>query len=507
VRRRLARWGVLGLAVAGLAGCATGGFWTAGLANDAPTAAAGTPNGMVLVLGEPAWRVAGQRVAKDLSQVYPEGLQFDAASQDGAGELPNAEVVRVAFEGAWLHTGPVAMTVDPLGVALELTVALEPAQMTLELNGQAWCEVSVAFESGTLRGRVSLARTKLGRVTAGLLGDVSLEAPEAVVDLTDCPDLAAATGRFGVGGGSYLLEGVLDAVGLEAFVALGPALADAVPAALGLTLAADATARFGDGIGEGSLRTRVRASEAAQDAWWQLSGGRLHVPYAVGVEAKAHPCVPELAGSPPAVQSVPAVLADAALLLADNVLSHAVRSLWRAGGLCGDRAVGALSWRADALAPGWPALAALAPDAKVTLRVWPETPPELALEDSGDGVLARVGVDAWTVEVYAEVDGASLRLATMRVGLDVEAGVAVRPDRSVWLEPDSVRVTAFGATAGLLAAPDSAVVERVAGPLADAIVGARPVWWLPAFPLGPHDIVSHVGGYVVFAARPGGDIH
>ncbi|MEZ4265260.1 MAG: hypothetical protein R3F39_02690 [Myxococcota bacterium] len=503
-RARARAWvSAAALGAVGLTACAAG-FWSQGLSSEAPTSTPATANGMVVVLGEAGWRVAAQAIAKDLSQSHPGGLVFDA----GASVATDPTALTVGFEGAALHTGPVAVEVDPLGVMLEIATSLEPTEITLEIGGQPFCEVAVAFQQGLLRGRLSLTRSKLGRVHAGVLSDVTLDAADAIVDLTDCAELtaAAAGAQFKAGGDTYLSEAVLDALGAQAFAALGPALADAVPDALGLDLAADATARFGDGVGEGWLRTRVRASEAEQANWWQLAGGRLHVPYAVAMEAKGHACAAGPAQTPPAAQSIPPVVADAALLLADNLIGHAVWGWWRAGGLCGERIAGDLTWRADALLPGWPALAALPADSNITLRVWPDAAPEVLIEDgaSGEAPSVRVAIAPWTLEIFADIDGASVRLATLRAGLDIRAGLQVRPDRSVWLAPESVTVTATGGSAGLLDAPEAAVVERIAGPLANALVAARPVWWLPAFPLGPHDAVSHEAGYLVFASRPSG---
>jgi hypothetical protein len=488
----------------GVGACAAG-FWSHGLSAEAPTNTPATANGMVLVMGEAGWRVAAQAIAKNLGQAHPDGLIFDASAQGSSVGVPSASSLSVRFEDAALHTGPVALQLDPLGVVLEIVAGLEPLEMTVEVGGQALCEVTVAFEHGLLRGRLALTRSKLGRIHAGGLSDVTLDAPGATIDLTDCPDLAAVAGAQFAGAGDIgLAEALLDSVGAEAFAALGPSLADAVPDALGLDLASDATAQFFDGVGEGWLRARVRASEAEQSGWWQLAGGRLNVPYAVAIEAKAHPCAVGSDPVPPAAQSIPQVAADAALLLADNVLAYAVWGLWRSGGLCGERASRDLRWGAAELLPGWPALAALPADAIITLRVWPDAAPQIAVEGAPAGPRARVAIPPWTLELYATIDGASVRLATLHAGLEIVAGLEVRPDRSVWLAPDSVAVTATGSQAGLFAAPESAIIERIAGPVANAIVAARPVWWLPAFPLGPHDVVSHEAGYLVFASRPAG---
>ncbi len=508
--RRLRRWRALALgtaavaAWAGAGGCAAG-FWAHGLSTEAPTNTPATANGMVLVMGEAGWRVAAQTIAKDLGQAYPDGLIFDAGAQGSAVAVPDESTLTVGFEAAALHTGPVELQVDPLGVVLEIATALQPLEMTVEAGGRALCEVTVGFEHGLLRGRLALTRSKLGRIHAGGLSDVTLDAPEATIDLSDCPDLAAASGaRFTDSADPDLAQALLDAVGAEAFAALGPTLADTVPSALGLDVSSDATAQFIDGVGEGWLRARVRASEAEQGNWWQIAGGRLNVPYAVAIEARGHPCAVGEVLAPPAAQSIPQVAADAALLLADNVLAYAVWGLWRSGGLCGERASRDLRWRADELLPGWPALSALPADAAITLRVWPDAPPQVVIDTSAAGPRARVAIPPWTLELYADIDGASVRLATLRAGLEVVAGLEVRPDRSVWLAPESVTVNATGAQPGLFAAPQPEIIERIAGPLANAIVAARPVWWLPTFPLGPHDVVSHEAGYLVFASRPAG---
>ncbi|MCB9787158.1 MAG: hypothetical protein H6744_10755 [Deltaproteobacteria bacterium] len=493
----------VGLAGLVLGGCAAG-FWGQGLGSDAPPAGQATPNAMVLVLGEAGWSVAAQRVAKDLTAAFPDGLEFDSAlpaPSDGG-----ASAVGVGFESARLHTGAVELGVDPLGVTLEVTATLEPMALTLELGGQSLCEVSVAFDGAALRGTVALTRTKLGRVHAGGLGAVSLEAPGALVDLSECPDIGlSAGGRFTGASDGYLTEAVLDAVALEAFNALAPTLADAVPEAMGLDIATDATVRFGDdGVGEGWVRARVRASEAEQDNWWQLAGARLHVPYAVALETKGHPCAPapDRAVAPPT--AIPTVDAEAALLLAPSIVEQAVWGLWRSGGLCGERIAHDLSWRADELAPGWPALDALPPETALTVRVWPDEAPELVLDTVGGEARAALSVPSWTLELYAELDGARVRLATITVGFEVEASFAVSADRAVWLVPEAVTVTAAGSAAGLLRAPAPEMAEGLAAPLADALLSARPIWWLPPFPLEPHDHVTLEGGYLVFASPPAG---
>ncbi|MGM0577845.1 MAG: hypothetical protein ACQEXJ_19115 [Myxococcota bacterium] len=486
------------LATLAVSGCLGGGFWQAGLSDGDVPEAAPIANGMAVTLGDAAFDAASLQLTRTLKDSWPDGVLFDGGTSTGGDLAP-----QLAWEDAELTFGPVDLTVDAAGLGLDISVTMDPVAVAVAGGGQTLCEVFVGFDHGVLKGRLSLTRTKLGRVQGSPESGATFQVPQAWVDASGCPDWLHESWESD-DETSDTVQILLDALADQAFEELAPDLAQAVPDALGLDIGAAGEVTWGDdGIGEGSLRAMVRASQAQKAQWWQFVDGRLVAPYAVAIEATRHPCVPDEPLPPAAAVPLPPVERDAALLVHEGVVRRSMAALWRAGGLCGTRTTRtAAAWTVADLAPLWPALAVLEADTPVTVRIWPDAMPEATFRSTAEGVRARVATDLWTVEVMGMVDHAEVRLATLRVALEVDADVVVGGKRAVSLAARDVHVVASGVEPGLLGAPEPGLAEALAIPLTRELIEAAPVAWLPPLPTGGIQRVERQGSYLVFSREP-----
>ncbi len=473
-------------------------LWGAGLPESAVLDAPATPNGVVLSLGPAAWEAASSKVTKALGVALPDGLMFDGEASLGEGSV--SELVVVSWMGAKLLPTSVDLSVDPLGLSVALSAALEPLTLSVSIDGEEACSLDLDLEHAILGGRLSLTRTKEGQIQASPLVDASsLSAEEVSFDVSGCPLPAGDVFSLTEPPGELLL-GIVASAAMEG---LGAALADAVPTALGLDLATATSLSWGgDGMGAGALDVLIRASESEASKWWQLVDHSLVVPYAITLEATHHPCMPEAAAAPMPTAPVPAVEDDAAVLLSTGLVAHAARSLWHAGAFCRERATAGMVWSAEELAPLWPALDVLAPGAELSLRLWPLEPPGLAFDNAGEDVHVRLTTGLMKVELYGDVEGTWVRLASLELALEVGTHLSVDSAGRIWLEPKTVELAGFSASSGFLPAPASELASALAAPLAQDLVAATPLASVPTSPLGVPTHARVDEAYLVFHAPP-----
>ena len=163
------------------------------------------------------------------------------------------------------------------------------------------------------------------------------------------------------------------------------------------------------------------------------------------------------------------------------------------------RAARDVSWTASDFLDAWPSLAWLGDDAEITMRAWPKSMPELTFETRRRGeVHVRVATGSWTVELFGEKDLASVRLATLDVMMEVVTKMEISSDGELWLLPQEVYVLDSKESAGLLPAPNAELADSLAINIAERLLGADPVWFLPPLPTGSPDQVDLLGSYLVF---------
>jgi hypothetical protein len=478
-----------------LAGCA-GTLWGAGVPAEMGPKLAGPKSTLVVSVGPEGWAGASQVLSKALEGTFPLGLPLDGAGEiEGAGALISAlwQDALVYFEG-------VELTVSPVGLELAVDLAMDqPLLIEVAIDGLAACVVSADVPAATLVFRVELWRDESGRITAAPGSEVTLDAGAISVEAIGCPaaellglDLEQPTELLGAALGQSVLDGI------------APLVADVLPAGLGIDLATGWTVLYADdGVGAGQLSALIRAPQVGDGGrLWTFADGRMVVPFGVLVDAEAHACVPPSALPAAAGSPVPTVDAKAALLLHEDIVRRAVAAQWLAGGLCLDRVTRGVTWQAGDLVGSWPELAAFTPKTPLSLRLWPEEAPGVvALAEGDDGVSALVSTGLFAVEVMGRLDGAWVRLATLRLALDVDASLDVDPGTGeVWLTPEAVAVTAAATDEGFVGAPDLAALDALALPLAELLLSARPIWSLPPLPGGVPEEIRLAGAFLVFAA-------
>lgn len=478
-----------------LAGCA-GTFWGAGVPAETGPQLAGPKSTLVVSVGPEGWASAAQVLSKALEGTFPLGLPLEGEGEiEGAGAL-----ISVLWQGALVYFEGVELTVSPVGLELAVHLAMDqPLVIEVAIDGLAACVVAADVPAATLVFQVELERDESGRITAVPGSGVDLESGAISVEANGCPgaellglEWEQPTELLGAALGQSILEGI------------APLLADVVPAGLGIDLATGWTVHYADdGVGAGQLRALVRAPQVGDGGrLWTFADDRMVVPFGVLVDADAHACVPPGPLPAAAASPVPMVDAKAALLLHEDIVRRAVAAQWLAGGLCLDRVTRGVTWQAGDLVGSWPELAAFAAKTPLSLRLWPEQAPEVvALADDDDGVSALVSSGLFAVEVMGRLDGAWIRLATLRLALDVDASLDVDPGTGeVWLTPDAVAVTAAATDGGFVGAPDVAALDALALPLAELLLSARPVWSLPPLPGGVPEEIRRHGAFLVFAA-------
>lgn len=495
-RRRTSVWRVPVLAATAtlVSGCAASTFWGAGVPEGFDPSLSGTKSAVVVSVGEAGWLAASQQIGKVLAQAWPLGMPLEGAGSLDLG--PGLAGVDATWLDAVVEFEAAEVIVSPLGLELVLELAVDrPFFVELSVGGVTACLVSVDLAEVTLSSHLQLARTKQGNIKAAPVGQPTLAADELTIQGENCPgpeDLGFDT--------DDPAAPLIAALTLAILEPIAPVLADAVPAALGVGLATGWVATFGDdGVGSGTMSGVLRVPPASSGKLWTYASDRMVTPFGVSIDATNHACVP--AASLPAAASspVPIVEAVASLLVHQDVMARAAAAVWSAGGLCLDRATRALELTAGDLAPAWGGLAQVDPDLPLSLRLWPEELPVLTLGGDAAGAAAGVDTGVMVIDVMGLLDGAWVRLATVRAALDIDADVVATPAGEVWLTPTDVQVIAASTAAGLLVAPEVELVEVLASTLTEALLGAAPLWWLPPLPGGMPEQVGWYDGFIAFS--------
>lgn len=454
------------------AGCLPLGWGSGALADELPEGST-DDRGMVVVLG-PADVAAG---ASRLSNLLPSGWSEGAALSGDAALWGGIEV---AWEGLTAVPGPVFLRIEGASLVAELGVSF--VGDALLLTGAGWptgCEPRIAADAAELALKTNLSTDKLGRVQAAVSGTGELVLADDAFDWSSC----VATETLGL---SYLEEALRSRLRDVAVEALAPELLLALPRALGLDVATGvATAMAADELGAGFARLAVRVHEPANQGATMAHGDGIAVAFEVGLAVDPHPCMPAVALPPigDASSALPGDAVGGSLLLSAAVVERAVAGLWLGGAMCGDHATAGVTVAAGELAHAWPALAELEPTTAIGIEVWPRELPRVGLAlDGADRVTIATGlVD---VALFAELDGARVRLASIAVDLDVIVGLDASASGAVTLDALDARVRGFGVTRGLFEAPTAATAEALLVPLVDALVEARPLMRLPARAMG-----------------------
>lgn len=492
----------LGLVVVGILGGCQPGFeavhWNPEVANEATLTAPAMSNGMAVSLGPAAFDLASQVVTEKLGEAWPDGVVVVATNAPPESPSLDPSTWVPDWAGARMETGYLSLSASPLGIEIILVVALASSEVVVDLGDGGACTVEMSFEGGVVRGRVVLGRTKHGHIQASLAGNADLDVESLQLGTGGCP----ATVVEALAGGGQDPEW-LEGLATQTLATLAPWMGGAIPEALGLHLTATMGASFGDdGIGVGTMDVSIRAPDPTLGTWWHFANGQLVVAYDITIDGEGHPCVPPenlplAAGSPP-----PVVAGDRATLMHIDVIRRGLGTLWRAGGMCLERLTWPLAATAEHYASSWSALAGLAPEAAVGLRLWPEASLSLAVEQGAEGLEATLDAGPWTVEIMGTVHGTRWRLATVRLSGQVRAGVTVGPDRAVRLDATEVQVQILSVAAGLLGAPELEEASALGEAVMTAVVGSLPVAWLPPSPGAAQTHTSLQGDYLVFASEP-----
>lgn len=462
-----------------LTGCAGIG-WGSGLSADRPPSLEATQSGLVVVLGPEAFAAASEDATDLLLEDWPHGLTVS-----GDLELsPDIGLPGLTVTGFELIIDILAVELVPSTVGIEVRLSAYAPPTILEImhggGDTRLCSSEVGFDRAELVGHVRLDRDKLGRVSATLLEDVELVVTEPRFHPGACKFTLSPTAA------EEAAQQVLDWLAEQAMTLIGPGLAAVLPEVLGLDLALAATEIVADdGVGSGSVSMEVRAPEASGEIqFWSFADGLLTVHYSVGLEGERHACVPAHDVDEAWNDGVPLVT-DTALLVNTSVAVRAVRLLWAAGRMCGDRASRGVELPVEQLAAVWPELERLGPAPVLSFRMWPGAEPRVAFEAGQEGVELRLEADDLSVELLGEVDGAVLTLASIVFDADFRGPLVVDADGTVRADPErvSVVVTNGVGTAALLPAPQD--TATVAEALAEAVLGGRQLWQLPPLPIGP----------------------
>ena len=471
--QRSMRATILALLLASGAGCTMLPWGNGGLGDELPPEAI-DPNGLVRVIGPEDLVAAAWRLTNLVPVRWADGLAIgDTLALEVGGAAVDADIV-----GIVVWPGPIQLGLAPEGLRVDLGITIAPAPVALADGIGGPCAPAISAEGLVLELRLALGTDKLGRVQAVLVGDPSFVGPAPAVDWSGC--------------GAEALQPALDALTAALWRALAGATADAlapdlqttVPRALGLDLATGVTGTVAaDAIGSGFARLSVAAIEPEGAPVWSRVGDALVVPYGVGITADGHPCMPALALPQIGASALPGAgsAEPGSVLLSARVVRQALTAVWLAGAACGAHATGGIEVPADDLAAAWPALGRLPANTPLSIQLWPREAPSVGLAIGGADRLT-VGTGLVDVDLYAELDGAEVRLASMTIDVDAVLGVWIGPTGVVTVTPEDVTLRATGTRAGLLVAPPLAAAEAVVTPIVIALLDGRPLLALPARP-------------------------
>lgn len=424
---------------------------------------------------------------------------FDAGSLAGASERLAARVAASWSRGVTLARSEEQITVDwstwsltpgaprlalsperpamqaqSVELALSVVVPLAGAEHEIELTSadlDAPCRASVLTTPGELTVPMSFVADKLGRVQGVVVPGASYRAlSEYTPNLVLSSETASCAGL----GDVVRAQALAESFAAAAAKALGESLSVEVPIALGLDLAfAWSTPVSADALGTGFLRVALRG---VTSGLVRTRGQAVQVAYALTMEADAHPCMGPLTLPEPRAELTTGELpAGAALHI--EALERVVGAAWLAGAVCADH-LGAVPVSAADLAPAWPALGPLLPEAELSLEVWPAALPRLKADpDQVDGLVFETG--RLRADLIATFGGVRWRAASVELDLSLHGALWVEADGAVLFDPGQVDVRPISLEPGLLDAPDLSAVEQLVPPLVEALVIDRVFARLP----------------------------
>ncbi len=392
-----------------------------------------------------------------------------------------------------LDPGPVKLSLEDDGLVVEVGLRVAPSELKVADALTAFCAPTVAIDGAQLSLHVTLGSDKTGRVQASLGETPDLWGDDLDVDWDGCED--AVSDELLEGWAEALWEALAD----DAAAVLGPELIAALPAALGLEVALGvATTVAADEIGAGLARISIEAREPAAGGVWRVVNGQLLVPFSVGIDAEAHPCVPE-ATLPPVVPVPVPDLAPGprgASLVSGTVVRRGLAALWLSGALCGDHSTAGRTLPSEALSVGWEPLMALPEDTPLELALWPRGLPDVALDAAGDGeVIVSTGLI--DVEVFGELGGAKVKLLSLAVDADVEVTLRATAEGLLTATVEDVVLRGEGPRAGLLGAPSPEIAEAIVTPLVVMLLEGRPLLRLPPRGGAAPSRATAVGDYLI----------
>lgn len=399
----------------------------------------------------------------------------DGIALDGQIPLPSdaEEAASVAWADLQLEPGALAMTLSADGIAVTLPLTVSSTPLALRRAFGAQCAPALALGDAELHLALELEADKLGRVqlipsappTLTYTGGVDWGACEVAG-----PTLDAWT------------DALIDAIAQRAGAVVSADLLGLLPRALGLDASLAVASPVGrDASGAGYLRASVSSGASERQPAWSFASGHLVVPFAVGIAADHHPCMPALPLEPLGGGPAPAPTAEdpGATYVSVEILHRALAAFWLAGGACGPRGTWGHTVAARELVTAWPGLAKLGADAEIGLTMWPRELPRLSRALGGDGLIT-VATGPIDVDLYGTVDGAGLRLASMTLDAELDLDLAVDEEGHVLVGVVATRVTGDGGAAGLLAAPPREAARAVLTPLIARVVAGLTLPRLPA---------------------------
>jgi len=452
----------------GAAGCA-GLPWGAGGAE--PTRS--TAGALVRTFDRGSLAGASERLAAQVAESWARGVPL-APSEDELDVDWSAWSLVPGTPRLVLEPTRPALQAQNVELALSVVVPLAAAEHEIELSGadlDVPCRAWAATTPGELTVPMSFVTDKLGRVQGIVLPGASYRAlseytPTLVLDA----EAASCTGLADIVRPHVLAE--LFAAG--AAKALGESLSVELPIALGLDLAfAWSTAVSADALGTGFARVALRG---VAGGLVRTRGATVQVAYGLTMEADAHPCMGPLTLPEPRAELATSELpAGAALHI--EALERVVGAAWLAGAVCADH-LGAIPVSADGLASAWPALAALLPEAELSLEIWPAALPRLKADaDHVDGLVLETG--RLRADLIVTFAGARWRAASIELDLSLHGNLWVEVDGAVYFDPMQIDVRPIAIEPGLLDAPDLAATALLVPPLVEALVIDRVFAQLP----------------------------
>ncbi len=469
-------WTALGLGAALLmslaGGCGEVPWGNGGLGDELPADAFDT-EGLVFVLGAEDLQTASSKLDRVVSEAWADGVPLTGRA--GVVDLEGHEI-SVEWHAMRVELGAVKLALDDEGITLSVGVRVPTSELRVEGAQTVACSPTVSIDDAQLSLHATLGSDKSGRVQAALSETPSLRGEELDVDWSGCHDEVSAPAFDAL---SLLLW---DALADNAAEVLGPELIAALPGALGLDVALGvATTTAVDEIGAGLVRVSVEARSSSSGGAWRVVQGRLVVPFAVGLGAEAHPCVPAAELPEITALTAPEITPGprGATLVSASAIRRGLATLWLSGALCGDHATAERSLTVATLGPGWAPLAALPRATPLTLSLWPRALPDISLDAApGEGELL-VSTGPMDVDVFGELDGASVRLFSLSIDADVAVTLTVSAQGLLSSQVRDLTLRAGETRAGLLAPPDAAIADAVVTPLVRALLDDRQLLQLP----------------------------